>query len=1040
MTTSVPDAERPTAGAGTARSLYAAFALSGVAGLVYEVLWSRYLGLFVGHSAYAQVLVLAVYLSGMAIGSMAIADVAARLARPLLWYAAAEGALAVFGLLFHPVYVLASRASYETLFPAIGSAGLVGSVRWTIAGSLILPQAMVLGATFPLMAASLLDARRARAGGAVARVYLLNTLGGAAGVLLAGFWMIGAFGLPGTSVAAALLNGVAALLALRAGTRRADAGAAGAARAGRTDGAEPVPTRTSLPWAPRSRAPAVVLFAVSFGTAIASFAYEIGWIRMLSLALGSATHSFELMLSAFILGLAAGAWWIRDRGDQSADPVRLLGVVQILMGVAAVASLPLFYALAFDAVAWLVPTLRDKNAGYTLFNLARYGLALLVMLPATVLAGMTLPLIAGMLLRSGSHERAIGLVYATNTMGSVVGAGVAGLIALPWLGLKGLILAGAAVDVTLGLWLLDRSARWSGGSRKLLFGAAITSALAFAAAGFGLRFDSIVMGSGVYRIGHLPRERERLPLYHADGRTATVSAYAGTSDGVIVLATNGKPDASMGPRWLVEGRDTLPDRPIEAGSDFTTQALAPIVGLAHVPGARNAANIGHGSGISATALLTSQTLERIVTIEIEPLMVEGSLVFLPVNEPALVDPRSTYVFDDAKSYFSYRRERFDIVFAEPSNPWVSGTASLFTVEFYRGVTRFIADGGVFAQWLQIYELNDDLFLSVVAALDAAFPAYRAYLVGDHDVLIVASPSGPLREPDWSVLAAEGFRRLTQGAPPFRPEHMEALVLFDETTLRPLLRGQVRPNSDFWPVLDLGAERARFEQTVASGIRSFGTSRVDLARLVRAASAPPLPYRPVPSYGLEPAVLWGRGAWLRDAFDRGGGTAPESFPQWQSSLVALRAFLGVTRGAQPPPSWREWALAFGNVEEELHWGTLGWAHTGLYDEVYAFLDRADAPPLARAAVDFRHSLARLDWDRVAEAADLLIARAAVGERWVDPSALLDASAVAYLRVGRASAARNALALLAPVTGREPAHLRHRLLAALVVEAEAGRFPP
>jgi spermidine synthase len=196
-------------------ALRAAFVLSGVAGLVYEIVWSRYLGLFVGHGAYAQILVLAVYLGGMALGSAVVADLSKRVRDPILWYARAEGLLALFGLLFHPVFLLVTSFSYDVLFPAIGSAGLVGSVRWGLAGLLILPQAMVLGATFPLMAAALVRADPASPGRGVALAYLLNTLGAAAGVLLAGFWMIGAFGLPGTAIAAAALNLVAAGLAVR---------------------------------------------------------------------------------------------------------------------------------------------------------------------------------------------------------------------------------------------------------------------------------------------------------------------------------------------------------------------------------------------------------------------------------------------------------------------------------------------------------------------------------------------------------------------------------------------------------------------------------------------------------------------------------------------------------------------------------------------------------------------------------------------------------------------------------------------------------
>lgn len=144
------------------------------------------MGLYVGHSAYAQVLVLAVYLGGMAIGALIVADLSKRVARPLAWYVGAEVALAALGLLFHPAFVLTTGLSYDVVFPALGSASLVGGARWGIAGLLILPQAVVLGATFPFMAAGLVRRDVGRPGQSVALAYLLNTMGGAGGVLLAG--------------------------------------------------------------------------------------------------------------------------------------------------------------------------------------------------------------------------------------------------------------------------------------------------------------------------------------------------------------------------------------------------------------------------------------------------------------------------------------------------------------------------------------------------------------------------------------------------------------------------------------------------------------------------------------------------------------------------------------------------------------------------------------------------------------------------------------------------------------------------------------
>src|SRR5690606_21626628 len=467
---------------------------------------------------------------------------------------------------------------------------------------------------------------------------------------------------------------------------------------------------------------------------------------------------------------------------------------------------------------------------------------------------------------------------------------------------------------------------------------------------------------------------------------------------------------------------------------------APLVALAHRPDAINVANIGHGSGISAAALLTSDRLERLVTIEIEPLMVEGSLVFLPANESAFSDPRSSYVFDDAKSFFSYRRERFDLVFAEPSNPWVSGTASLFTTEFYERTREFLAEDGVLAQWMQIYELNDDLFMSVLAALDAVFPAYRVYLVGDADVAIIATRASTLPEPDWSVVERGRLGSLMEGIPEFLPQHLDALLMFDRGVFRPLMaREPVPPNSDYRPYLDLGAERARFEGEVATGTFSFASNALDLTGLLSERVRLPTPYATPPARGLTPIVRGQRGAWLRDAVTAGGGVAPEAYPEWSAELGHLQTFLLLTSGDSLVGSWETWATGFSKAATDLHWGTTGWNDTIFYGAVDRFLERAEAPPEAAAAVAFHRALGTFDWVGAAAAADLLVPLVAGGGGWIPPGLLLDGSIVAYLKVGRPDAARAAYSRILPRAARDALDLRVRLLDARVAQAEAAGRP-
>src|SRR6185503_2697413 len=164
----------------------------------------------------------------------------------------------------------------------------------------------------------------------------------------------------------------------------------------------------------------------------------------------------------------------------------------------------------------------------------------------------------------------------------------------------------------------------------------------------------------------------------------------------------------------------------ELTRDIATQLLLPIGTLAHVPRAGNVAVIGFGSGMSSHVLLGSPYVKQVVTIEIEPEMIKAARAFLPANVRAYDDPRSTFVIDDAKSYFASSGRRFDLILSEPSNPWVSGVSGLFTHEFYRRVQRQLSDHGVFGQWLHLYELSDGLATSVLAAMDSVFPAYEIF--------------------------------------------------------------------------------------------------------------------------------------------------------------------------------------------------------------------------------------------------------------------------------------------------------------------------
>lgn len=1006
--------------------LYAAFVLSGVAGLIYESIWSRYLGLFVGHGAYAQVIVLAIFLGGMAVGALLVGRRSERIPDPLVWYAGAELLVALYGLFFHELYRFVTDFAYDTLFAAVPGGPVLAIVRWTIAGSLILPPSVVLGTTFPLMSAGVLRRAPERPGHTLAMLYFANSLGGAIGVVVAGFYLLAVAGLPGTVVAASMLNLSAAAIAFlvaRARPVRVDTGIDAAS-------AEPSPeaVAASPPEGTTAERLWRILLVVSFGTAVASFVYEIAWIRMLSLALGSATHAFDLMLSAFILGMALGALWLHRRADSFRDGVRALGFLQWAMGLAAIATLPVYVA-SFDWIVDLFATLRRSAEGYRAFNLSRYGVAMAVMVPAAFFAGTTLPLITRILITAGKGERSIGWVYGLNTLGSIVGVALAGLVLMPLLGLKNLLLAGAALDMALGVWLLALVPS----RRRLLRPAVVTACITVAVVawnGLALELDPIRLTAGVFRHGQLPPQDGREVVFYRDGRTATVSAVRAPAgeDSILVLATNGKPDASLRSWWLREGREDEPRRAIVG--DESTQTFLPLVTLAHAPNARTAAVIGHGSGISSHFLLASSRLERVTTIDIEREMVEGSWVFYPANRRVFEDTRSVIVIDDAKSFFAAERRRYDLILSEPSNPWVSGVSGLFTEEFYRRIRDYLTENGVLGQWLHIYEISDGLILSVLAALHRQFPSYALYQVSAVDLLIVASARPELPRPDWSVITqgeiAEELHRLK----PFTGEQLDATWLADRRVLAPLLDDWPQPNSDFFPILDLRAEEARYRDQLGVGFIGLGGDRFDLAAAIagRRRDFSENADAPVPSIPRLRARA--TGAALREARRRREGAPAELDAAAKAALHRWHRFQSVLAGDQPPADWRLWLVDALVVERDLHGGTAGVADETFYDGIRRYARRHGAPAAVHAAIAFQHGLAAWDFAEAADAAQALIDEAQRGTFWLEPELLRDGATFARLATGDVEGARQAWESLGRFDRRTRDDLRVRLLEALL----------
>jgi predicted membrane-bound spermidine synthase len=765
----------------------AIFALSGFSGLIYQSIWSHYLGLTLGHAAYAQTLVLAIFMGGLAIGAWLASRVIRRLDNAILGYAGVELAIGLFALVFHPLFLAYSGFSQYTVLPELVPR-LVHAYKGGTAALLILPQCVLLGTTFPLMASACIRLQRQTQGRSLGGLYFSNSLGAAMGALAATFLLLPWIGMPGAMAFAGAVNLLVALLAWS--LSRAMAGNLPVA---------PVIAPAAPAGARRAATPdrfvvRGILFAAAI-TGATSFVYEIVWVRMLNMALGTTLHSFELMLAAFILGLAAGGWWIHRRGDRTANPLWLAGIAQLLMGVFALAS-ALAFGQSFGWVAWLVKSLPLTEAGYAWFNLGSATVALLVMFPAAFFAGSTLPLFTLALLRRGEGERAIGWVYAANTLGAIAGVFAVVHLLIPLLGLHLSLLLGAAADIALGVVLiaLFGELRAQGDKRVGLFAGVAMFAVALLAG----RVDPLLASSGAYRSGYLLSAQDATVRFLADGKTATVAVLESPNGHVMTIATNGKPDAGLAPSL---------DQPPRG--DEVTMAMGAALPLSLHPSPREVGAIGWGSGLTTHSMLGSPRVRRMETIEIEPKMVLGARLFGSRVARAYTDPRSEIVFEDARTYLSAARRQYDVLVSEPSNPWVSGVASLFTDEFYRFARGHVKQDGLFVQWIHLYEMRDDLLARMVSAMRNNFAYVDVYLTNDADLLLVGSQQA-LAAPDWTrlgyaPLSAELARIGLHDASAFEVRRIGGRKVLDAFVRMHGNQG----HSDFYPVVALGGARARF---------------------------------------------------------------------------------------------------------------------------------------------------------------------------------------------------------------------------------------
>jgi spermidine synthase len=753
--------------------------LSGTGALIFETLWLRLSGLAFGNSVWAAALILSSFMAGMALGNGLAATSRIRHPRPLRLYALLEilvallGCTIVFGL---PVLGKLMRPLWQMLWNYQPT--LLG-LRFLVSFLILLIPTTAMGLTLPVIIEDQL-LRQTQFGRAIAFLYGSNTLGAMAGAVLGEAYLIRAFGLYGTSLAAGLAVCTAAAIALLVARlcklrvpsqvknlRHIESGPAAAG---------PPHSKFLLRFGVSYRPPWRLLL-VSFGTGCIFLALEVIWFRFLRLYVASSPTAFSIMLAVVLGGIGIGGLLAGALFRSSAQPNRLLPVLLLVAAILVLLSYVFF-------PGELIPTPTG------VFDLRWWQIAVLciaLMLPVAVVSGILFPSITAEVQATvGDRMNSTGIATLLNTTGAALGPLVASFVMLPSLGYQWSLICCAAGYALLSIFVIERAAfslRRPAGTILVALWAAVVLSLVF----FPYRRAEA-------HFEHASRPYEREGQGHLLARV--VKRIEGTSD-----------------TWQLLRRDLFgqPYYYRLLSDAFSMSATSPrnqrymrlfaYLPLAFCPGAKDVLLICYGCGVTADAFTRKSSLERIDVVDISKEVFNLADFYSGINySNPLRDPRVHAIVQDGRFFLQASPQQYDIISGEPPPPKVAGAVNLYTQEFFSLMRSRLNEGGIATFWLPINQLKVEETKAILRAFHNAFPNASVWGSADQDWIMMGI-NGP-----GSKVTEDELRRLWNhpqtGADLRRigievPQQLGALFLMDGEEIDRITHN-VAPLTDIYP--------------------------------------------------------------------------------------------------------------------------------------------------------------------------------------------------------------------------------------------------
>jgi predicted membrane-bound spermidine synthase len=666
-----------------------------------------------------------------------------------------------------------------------------------LSAALLLGPTVLMGGTLPLLAAWL-QKSAPDAGRRSARFYSTNSLGAVLGAGLAGFFLVTWLGLPVTVQMTGLVNVFIGFIAVGVAKLQAD-------KAGASAPLAEAPQSVSVPAPERARLFrwGCVLVAL---TGAVSMGLEVLASRCLSLIFGASLQAFAIVLMAFILGIGLGSAIIAS--PRRKDWPKEITTIFLVLGAATWIGL-LVYRIEtlVDLYRYARSGLNNNSIGYNYLQVMTGMISMLVLgLPAAAL-GSVLPLWIRVLSENSELlGQRVGRLLTWNTLGAVGGVLLTGFVLMPHVGLRGSFAALALVLSGVALLMA-----WVSGRRLPAVAAGLVGGLLVIISATGGANWRTVLSCGVFRwrekeISAGPMEdrlkNERI-LFYEDAADATV-AVEERSQGIGAgrsLRVNGKTDAST-------------------RGDLSTQVLLAHLPLMARPGAKDVFVFGLGSGITAGSVL-GHPIERLTIAENCDPVLRAAQFFAPWNHGVLTNTRARVIREDARTVLKLTSQQFDVIIAEPSNPWTIGVGSVFSREFYEISARRLKPGGVMAQWFHVYEINDGIVNLVMRTFGSVFPVMEIWDTSNGDLVLLGSqqPWRSDRAARQQLLTRDGPRHDLAEIGITNPEALLARQFASQRTGF-AVAGPGPVQTDDYPILEYQAPRAFFIGALATRYEFF----------------------------------------------------------------------------------------------------------------------------------------------------------------------------------------------------------------------------